>query len=82
MDLSKSMRDSIKFFCEGLHVQLAAKLFCLETFFMVYGDMYTSYKSGVHYIWPLKPKLSNRQFKMCTVNFVTVNIMHTLTFLN
>ena len=32
MDLRESMWDSVKFFCEGLHIQLAAKLFCLETF--------------------------------------------------
>ena len=36
MDLRESMRDSTKFFREGLCVQLAAKLFCLETF-MAYG---------------------------------------------
>ena len=36
MDLRESMWDSVKVFCEGLHVQLAAKLFCLKIF-MVYG---------------------------------------------
>ena len=36
MDLREIMWDSVKVFHEGLHVQLAAKLFCLETF-MVYG---------------------------------------------
>ena len=36
MDLRESMRDSAKVFREGLHVQLATKLFYLETF-MVYS---------------------------------------------
>ena len=36
MDLRESMWDSAKVFREGLHVQFAAKLFCLETF-MVYS---------------------------------------------
>ena len=36
MDLRESMWDSTKVLCEGLHVQLAAKLFCHETFIM-YG---------------------------------------------
>ena len=39
MDLRESMRDSVKVFCEGLHIQLATKLFCLETF-MAYGNNY------------------------------------------
>ena len=34
--LSMDLRDSVNVFHEGLHVQLAAKLFCLETF-MVCG---------------------------------------------
>ena len=37
MDLRESMWDSVKVFCEDLLVQLATKLFCLETF-MVYGS--------------------------------------------
>ena len=36
MDLRESLWDSAKFFCEGLRVQLATKLFYLETF-MVYS---------------------------------------------
>ena len=32
MDLRESMRDSPKFFHQGLCVPLAAKLYCLETF--------------------------------------------------
>ena len=39
MDLRESMRDSVKVFCKGLRVQLATKLFCLETF-MVYGTIH------------------------------------------
>ena len=37
MDLRESMRGFAKVFCDGLLVQLAAKLFCLETF-MVDGS--------------------------------------------
>ena len=36
MDLKPSMWVSVKVFCKGLHVQLAAKLLCLKSF-MVYG---------------------------------------------
>ena len=36
MDLRESMWDSAKVFYKVLHVQLAMKLLCLETF-MVYG---------------------------------------------
>ena len=40
MDLSESMWDSAKVFCEDLHVKLTTKIFCLETF-MVYGNFST-----------------------------------------
>ena len=46
MDLKESMWDFAKVFCEGLHVQLAAKLFCLENF-MVYDIFNCIYSSKV-----------------------------------
>ena len=42
MDLRESMWDSEKVILQSLHVQLAAKLFCLETF-KVYGIWSANY---------------------------------------
>ena len=58
MDLRESTRDSVKVFHEGLHVQLAVKLFCLKTF-MVYGSyIATAYKIKLIYMWKYELYLS------------------------
>ena len=58
MDLRESMWDSAKVFHEGLHVQLAAKLFCLENF-MVYSTFGSFQHTGNSYMYICQKQRSN-----------------------